>query len=140
MHPKRSLQIGQIYTMRFDGEGSVQNGLRPGLVFQNNVGNKFSPNIIALPLTSALKKSNMPTHVLVPSDSTGLYRDSVVLCENPTCVSKQNVGDYITTLPPSIMKEVAIASVLATSAISFVPKEALEELWDSAVALNKLGA
>ena len=140
MQQKRSLQIGQIYTMRFNGEGNVQSGLRPGLVFQNNVGNRFSPNIIALPLTSALKKINMPTHVLLPSDSTGLYRDSVVLCENPTCLPKENVGDYITTLPASFMKEIAIASLLATSAISFVPKETLSALWDSAATLNKINA
>lgn len=137
MYQGRQLEIGQIYSMRFTGEGSVQSGLRPGLVFQNNVGNKYSPNIIALPLTSVLKRSDMPTHVLIPSNGTGLYRDSVVLCENPMCISKTNVGNYITTLSAELMQKIARASLLATAAISFVSKDELEDLWQEALMLNQ---
>lgn len=54
---ERTPQIGEVYLMKFSGSGSEQVGWRPGLVFQNNVGNSFSPNIIALPLTSSIKKS-----------------------------------------------------------------------------------
>ena len=64
----RTPQIGDVYHMYFSGDGNEQQGWRPGLVFQNNVGNKYSPNIIALPLTSSLKKLNQPTHVLLPAD------------------------------------------------------------------------
>ena len=58
-------QIGEVYLMKFSGSGSEQVGWRPGLVFQNNVGNSHSPNVIALPLTSSIKKTSQPTHVFV---------------------------------------------------------------------------
>lgn len=50
-------RIGEVYNMYFNGTGSEQSGWRPGVVFQNNIGNSKSPNIIALPLTSSLKKT-----------------------------------------------------------------------------------
>ena len=61
-------KIGDIYLVYFDGSGNEQKGFRPGLVFQNNVGNEHSPNLIVLPLTSALKKTNQPTHVFIPKE------------------------------------------------------------------------
>lgn len=132
----RTPLIGEVYSMYFDGSGSEQSGWRPGLVFQNNVGNIHSPNVIALPLTSSLKKLNMPTHVLVDAEGTGLKRDSIVICENPESMSKEKIGRYITTLPESYMKKVAIANLIATSAISFIDKESLLSVWQKASRLN----
>lgn len=132
----RTPQIGDIYMMKFGGSANEQNGWRPGLVFQNNVGNAYSPNIIALPLTSILKKANQPTHVIVRADDTGLKRDSMVLCENPERMSKERVGDYITTLSDTYMKQVAEASLLSSSVISFLDIEVLVSVWKKAVALN----
>ena len=128
--------IGDVYFMRFGGNGSEQNGWRPGLVFQNNTGNAFSPNIIALPLTSSLKKLGQPTHVVLPADRTGLLKDSVVLCENPERMSKDRVGGYITTLSAEYMAQIAVASLLATSAISFLAPEELIAVWRQARTLN----
>jgi len=122
--------------MRFGGSGSEQNGWRPGLVFQNNTGNRFSPNIIALPLTSSLKKASQPTHVLLPSEETGLPKDSMVLCENPERMSKEKLGRYLTTLPRSFMAKVAEASLLASSAISYLDLESLVSAWHQARLLN----
>lgn len=122
--------------MRFGGSGSEQSGWRPGLVFQNNVGNAYSPNIIALPLTSAIKKLGQPTHVFIPSEGTGLRKDSVVLCENPERMSKDRIGDYITTLSDERMAEVAAANLLASSAISYINPDALLHLWQRAKSLN----
>lgn len=122
--------------MYFGGTGSEQSGWRPGVVFQNNVGNANSPNIIALPLTSSLKKLHMPTHVLVKSSDTNLRRDSIVLCENPEKMSKEKIGKYITTLPQEYMRKVAIASLIATSAISFIDRDALVSVWEKAVQMN----
>lgn len=132
----RTPQIGDIYMMKFGGSANEQNGWRPGLVFQNNVGNAYSPNIIALPLTSILKKANQPTHVIVRADDTGLKRDSMVLCENPERMSKERVGDYITTLSDTYMKQVAEASLLSSSVISYLDIEVLVSVWKKAVALN----
>ena len=133
---RRRFQIGEVYIMCFSGTGNEQRGLRPGLVFQNNLGNAFSPNIIALPLTSSLKKSELPTHVTILSDGTGLKRNSMVLCENPERMSKEKVGRYITTLSNEQMKQIVAAYMLATSAIAFLDKELLLSLWEQAVCLN----
>ena len=125
--------------MKFEGIGSEQQGERPALVFQNNVGNAHSPNIIVLPLTSVRKKVNQPTHVFVPK-TEGLKLDSMVLCENPQCVSKDRVGTYITSLSKKYMAKVAEASLLASSAIAFINPEVLLALWKKAVALNGVRA
>lgn len=129
-------QIGDIYMMRFGGSANEQTGWRPGLVFQNNVGNAHSPNIIALPLTSSIKKTKQPTHVVIRAANTGLKRDSMVLCENPERMSKERLGDYITTLSDEYMKEVAEASILSSSVISYLDIEVLVSVWKKAVALN----
>lgn len=122
--------------MQFTGNGNEQYGWRPGLVFQNNVGNEYSPNIIALPLTSAIKKTNQPTHVLILALGTGLKTDSIVLCENPQRMSKSRIGRYITTLPDEYMAKIAVASLLASSAISFIEPDVLLSIWQQALSLN----
>lgn len=122
--------------MRFEGTGSEQNGWRPGVIFQNNTGNLHSPNVIVLPLTSSIKRTDLPTHVLIKSYDTGLFKDSVVICENPQCMSKEKVGRYITTLPEQYMKRIAEASLLATSAISFLDLSTLIAIWQKSISLN----
>ena len=131
------LRIGDVFMLRFEGTGSVQSGWRPGVVFQNSIGNLHSPNIVVLPLTTSLKKLAMPTHVLVRAEDSGLPRDSVVLSENPQCVSKNQIGEYVTTLPGKYIKDIAVAQILASSAIAFLDQEAVIEVWRRAVDLNK---
>ncbi len=131
----RDIRIGDVYYMYFEGEGSEQRGWRPGLVFQNNKGNAHSPNIIMLPMTSVRKKTRQPTHVLIPK-SAGLKLDSIVLCENPQCVSKSRVGTYITTLSREYMEKVAEASLLSSSVIAYLNPDLLLSIWKRAVALN----
>lgn len=121
-------KIGDIYLVYFDGSGNEQKGFRPGLVFQNNVGNEHSPNLIVLPLTSALKKTNQPTHVFIPKE-VGLRKDSMVLCENPKCMSKYKLGEYITTLPEEYMAQVAVGNILSSSAIAFIDPDLLMSVW-----------
>lgn len=132
----RPPQIGEVYLMKFGGEGSEQSGIRPGLVLQNNMGNLYSPNIIALPITSSLKKAGQPTHVVLYADDTGLKRDSMVLCENPERLSKSKIGRYITKLSDDYMRQVAEASLLATSVISFLDVDLLHSIWVKALELN----
>lgn len=132
----RKIRIGDIYAMRFDGNDNEQYGWRPGLVYQNNIGNKYSPNIIALPLTSSIKKIEQPTHILILAIGTGLKTDSVVLCENPQRMSKSRIGRYITTLPDEYMAKIAVASLLASSAISFIEPDVLLSVWQQALSLN----
>ncbi len=131
----RRFRIGEVRFMTFYGIESEQQGLRPALVFQNNVGNDNSPNTIVLPMTSAQKKLGQPTHVFVPK-SVGLKADSIVLCENPQCVSKSRLGACITTLPDLYMAKVAEASLLATSALSFLSPDRLHAIRERSAALN----
>lgn len=129
-------RIGEIYLMQFGGTQHEQSGIRPGLIIQNNVGNRHSPNVIALPLTSSLKKMHQPTHVLVRSSEGGLSKDSLVLCEGPERMSKTRVGNYITKLSKSDMARVAKAHLLSTSVISFLSIEELTQTWYDAVKIN----
>lgn len=133
----RNPKIGEIYLVYFDGSGNEQKGFRPGLVFQNNVGNEHSPNLIVLPLTSALKKTNQPTHVFIPKE-VGIRKDSMVLCENPKCMSKYKLGEYITTLPEEYMAQVAVGNILSSSAIAFIDPDLLMSVWQKALALNAI--
>ena len=128
--------IGDVYLMKFEGVGNEQSGWRPGVVFQNNVGNAHSPNVIALPLTSSIKKTSQPTHVVVPAADSGLKLDSMVLCENPEKMSKAKIGKFLTRLPNEYMKKIAVANLLATSAISFLNENDLLEAWQEAIRLN----
>lgn len=136
--PKHGIypRIGEVYYINLKGDSNEQSGYRPCLIFQNNIGNKHSPNLIVLPLTSKLKKSNQPTHIILPANETGLRRDSMVLCENPVCVSKDKLGYYLTTIPESYMSKVAVAYLLATSAISFIQPDNLQYVWEQSLALN----
>ena len=61
--------------------GSEQGGVRPVLVIQNNVGNKFSPTVIVAAITSRMDKHNLPTHVLIEQSRYGLQKDSMILLE-----------------------------------------------------------
>ena len=131
--------FGDVYLMRFDGSGSEQSGWSPGVVIQNNVGNAHSPNIIALPLTSSIKKTDQPTHVLIPSNGTGLKKDSMVLCENPERMSKEKLGSYITTLPVEYIQKIAVAYLLSSCVISYINPYDLLVLRQQAVVMNQNG-
>jgi len=132
--------IGEVYLMKFEGSGNEQSGWRPGVVFQNNVGNTHSPNVIALPLTSSIKKTSQPTHVVILAADTGLRRDSMVLCENPEKMSKARIGKYLTKLSDEYMKKIAAANLLATAAISYLSERDLLEVWQAAIRLNCVAA
>lgn len=132
-HPR----IGDIFYANLSGAvGSEQRGRRPCLIFSNNKGNLYSPNLIVLPLTSALKKLSLPTHVLLLARETGLPVDSMVLAEQPACISKERLGSYITTLSPERLRDVAVAHLLSTSAIAYVEPEQLERIRAEAIRYN----
>lgn len=135
---RNQFQIGQVYLMQFDGVGNEQTGWRPGVVFQNNIGNQYSPNIIALPLTSSVKKQAQITHVLVLAKDAGLKCNSMVLCENPERMSKSKIGRYITTLSDGYMRQIAIANLLATAAISFLSEDDVVGVWKKSVQINHM--
>lgn len=92
----QDIKRGQIVMLDLPTvSGSVQNGLRPCVIISNNKANKFSPNVIAVPLTSRNKK-DMPTHYLLePSKRNGLRVASTVLAEQILTVSKNAIKKII---------------------------------------------
>lgn len=81
------------------GNGSVQGGTRPAVVISNNRGNKFSPVLIVVPLTSRMDKKYMPTHhTIEPSMINGLTKTSIVLAEQIITIGKDTVRNIVGTL------------------------------------------
>lgn len=73
-----------------ESDGSIQSGYRPGIVIQNNIGNKYSPTLIAIPLTSKMKNLNQATHMLIKSNNcNGLKVDSMLLAEQIATIDKK---------------------------------------------------
>ena len=79
--------------------GSEQGGVRPVLIVQNNVGNKYSPTIIAAAVTSQLEKAKLPTHIMLEAGKYGLPKDSVVLLEQIRTLDKRRLKEKIGELP-----------------------------------------
>lgn len=93
--------------------GSEQGGVRPVLVVQNNVGNKYSPTIIAAAITSQLEKAKLPTHIQLPAEKFGLLKDSVVLLEQIRTLDKKRLKEKIGELPISMMTKVNEALLIS---------------------------
>lgn len=84
--------------------GSEQGGIRPVLVVQNNVGNKYSPTLVVLPISSA-KKNNMPTHIHI-FGSKMLPKDSIVLAEQIRTIDRDRLLRYVGSVSLEIMAKV----------------------------------
>ena len=91
------VNLGDIYYANLIGIGSEQKGVRPVLVVQNNLGNKYSPTTIVIPITSKKEKSYLPTHILLKY-TNGLKYESVVLVEQIRTIDKTRLLDKITTI------------------------------------------
>ena len=86
--------------------GSEQGGVRPVLVVQNDVGNKYSPTVIAAAVTSRIGKAKLPTHIELSAHLYGLNKDSVVLLEQIRTLDKRRLKERIGELNPSVMHKV----------------------------------
>ncbi len=86
--------------------GSEQGGVRPVLIVQNDVGNKYSPTVIAAAITSQQDKSRMPTHINVNGDTCGLSKDSVVLLEQVRTIDKQRLKERMGNLSIADMNKI----------------------------------
>lgn len=73
--------------------GSEQGGVRPVLVIQNDVGNKYSPTVIVAAITSQINKAKMPTHIEICADDYGLVKDSVILLEQIRTIDKKRLKE-----------------------------------------------
>lgn len=86
--------------------GSEQGGVRPVLVVQNDVGNKYSPTIIVAAVTSQMNKAKLPTHVEINALGNGLSKDSVILLEQLRTIDKKRLKERIGTLNEELMPTV----------------------------------
>ena len=102
-----SVRRGEIYYADLSPVvGSEQGGIRPVLIVQNNVGNRFSPTVIAAAITSQQSKANLPTHIPLHADSSGLAKDSVVLLEQIRTIDKRRLRERMGELDYDSMQRV----------------------------------
>ena len=83
--------------------GSEQGGVRPVLIIQNDVGNRYSPTVIAAAITSQQDKTKLPTHIKIGADGSGLAKDSVILLEQVRTIDKQRLKEKMGTLQKTSM-------------------------------------
>jgi len=86
--------------------GSEQGGIRPVLVIQNDIGNKYSPTIIVAAITSQINKAKLPTHVEISAPEYGLPKDSVVLLEQVRTIDKKRLKEKIGRFNDEMMAKV----------------------------------
>ena len=86
--------------------GSEQGGVRPVLVIQNDIGNKYSPTIIVAAITSQINKAKLPTHIEISAEEYGLTKDSVILLEQIRTIDKKRLTERIGHLSDELMKRV----------------------------------
>ncbi len=97
--------------------GSEQGGLRPVLIVQNDVGNKYSPTVIAAAITSKMGKARLPTHIDIPSVDAGLVKDSVVLLEQMRTIDKRRLKERMGHLDENTMNSVNSAILISLGLI-----------------------
>ncbi len=83
--------------------GSEQGGLRPVLIIQNNKGNRYSPTVIVAAITSSEQKPDLPTHIIIQPEQSGLKKTSIILLEQLRTLDKSRLVSYIGTLDDETM-------------------------------------
>ncbi len=86
--------------------GSEQGGTRPVLIVQNDVGNRFSPTVIAAAITSQKDKARLPTHIQLNSAGSGLAKDSIVLLEQIRTIDKRRLKEHMGRLDDQSMSRI----------------------------------
>ena len=119
-----SVKRGDIYYADLSPViGSEQGGTRPVLIIQNDVGNKFSPTVIAAAITSKTDKSKLPTHIDVFAEKYGLARDSVILLEQVRTIDKQRLKEKMGHLDDDVMNRVNNAITVSFGLEEPVPQQ-----------------
>ncbi|HET7522490.1 MAG TPA: type II toxin-antitoxin system PemK/MazF family toxin [Bacillales bacterium] len=99
--------------------GSEQGGVRPVLIIQNDIGNRFSPTVVVAAITAQIQKAKLPTHVEIDAKRYGFERDSVILLEQIRTIDKQRLTDKITHLDDEMMRHVEDALQISLGLIDF---------------------
>ena len=102
-----NIKRGEIYYADLSPViGSEQGGIRPVLIIQNDVGNKYSPTVIAAAITSQTGKARLPTHINITGGSVGLSKDSVILLEQIRTIDKRRLREHMGRLDDAHMSMV----------------------------------
>jgi len=99
--------------------GSEQGGVRPVLIIQNDIGNRFSPTVVVAAITAQIQKAKLPTHVEIDAKKYGFDRDSVILLEQIRTIDKQRLTDKITHLDDDMMNLVNEAIQISLGLVDF---------------------
>ena len=86
--------------------GSEQGGVRPVLIIQNDIGNRYSPTVIAAAITSQRDKAKLPTHIELSAQSCGLQKDSTVLLEQVRTIDKKRLRERMGEITPETMNSI----------------------------------
>ena len=98
---------GEVYFANLNPVvGSEQGGVRPVLIVQNDIGNRYSPTVIAAAITSRRFKTQLPTHISVQADECGLAKDSIVLLEQVRTLDKQRLKERMGSLDDKEMSKI----------------------------------
>lgn len=109
-----SVKRGDIYYADLSPVvGSEQGGLRPVLIIQNDIGNRYSPTVIAAAITSRMGKTKLPTHIDIYADRAGLQKDSVILLEQIRTLDKRRLKEKMGHLDEEAMR--AVDNAIAVS-------------------------
>lgn len=109
-----SVRRGDIYYADLSPVvGSEQGGLRPVLIIQNDIGNKYSPTVIAAAITSRMSKARLPTHIDIYADEVGLAKDSVILLEQIRTLDKSRLKEKMGHLDDAAMDHVNTAIAIS---------------------------
>ena len=93
--------------------GSEQGGVRPVLIVQNDVGNRYSPTVICAAITSQINKAKLPTHIEIDSVQSTLVKDSVILLEQVRTIDKKRLREKICFLDDMLMRRVDKALMIS---------------------------
>lgn len=100
------IKRGQIYYADLSPvKGSEQGGLRPVLIIQNDIGNRYSPTVIAAIITSRHTKAKLPTHIWLNAEC-GLPKESMVECEQVRTIDKGRLKDFMGAVSQEVMSEI----------------------------------
>ena len=118
-----SVKRGDIYYADLSPViGSEQGGVRPVLIIQNDIGNKYSPTVIAAAITSQKDKTRLPTHIQVNATGCGLSKDSIVLLEQVRTIDKQRLKEKMGALDTVSMDRVNKALTVSFG-LSYLKKD-----------------
>lgn len=112
---KQQYRRGEIYMADLGRtKGSEQGGFRPVLIVQNDVGNRFAPTVVVLPMTSKMSKRPLPTHVgLDSNDYDNLIKNSIILAEQVATMDKSRLMQRLDTVNDNDMLEVETAMLVS---------------------------